>query len=78
VGRRSNDTWQGGLVRARTLVDEPDGGVRRPWAAVWVSLATGMINVDLAKGDADADLALQALIDLGPAAARRTAGRWNA
>ena len=63
--RRSNDAWQGGLVRARTLIDEPSGGVRRPWAAVWVSLATGMINIQLAEGDADADLALQVLVDLG-------------
>ena len=65
--RRSNDVWQGGLVRARTWVEEPDGSVRRPWAAVWVSLATGMINVQLAEDDgaADAGLALQALADLG-------------
>jgi tetratricopeptide (TPR) repeat protein len=63
--RRSNDVWQGGLVRARTLIDEPDGGVRRPWAAVWVSLATGMINVQLIEGAADADHVLQVLVDLG-------------
>jgi tetratricopeptide (TPR) repeat protein len=63
--RRSNDAWQGGLVRARTLIDEPSGGVRRPWAAVWVSLATGMINIQLAEGDADPDLVLQVLVDLG-------------
>ena len=62
--RRSNDAWQGGLVRARTWI-ESDAGVRRPWAAVWVSLATGMMNVQLAEGDADADHALQVLIDLG-------------
>lgn len=62
--RRSNDAWQGGLVRARTLIEE-DAGVRRPWAAVWVSLATGMMNVQLAEGDADADLVLQVLVDLG-------------
>jgi tetratricopeptide (TPR) repeat protein len=63
--RRSNDAWQGGLVRARTLIDVPDGGVRRPWAAVWVSHATGMINAQLIDGATDADHALQALIDLG-------------
>ena len=54
--RRSNDTWQGGLVRARTFIEKPDMGVRRPWAAVWVSLATGMINVQFAEGDADDEL----------------------
>jgi tetratricopeptide (TPR) repeat protein len=63
--RRSSDAWQGGLVRARTLIDGPDGGVRRPWAAVWVSLATGMINIQLDEDDAEADLVLQALVDLG-------------
>ena len=64
--RRSNDVWQGGLVRARTWVEEPDGSVRRPWAAVWVSLATGMMNVQLAETDApDASLALETLVDLG-------------
>jgi tetratricopeptide (TPR) repeat protein len=65
--RRSNDVWQGGLVRARTWVDEPDGSVRRPWAAVWVSLATGMVNVQLAEteGPSDPSFALQVLADLG-------------
>ena len=65
--RRSNDAWQGGLVRARTWIEEPDGSVRRPRAAVWVSLATGMMNVQLEAPDdaSDANLALQALADLG-------------
>ena len=65
--RRSSDVWQGGLIRARTWIEEPDGGVRRPWAAVWVSLSTGMINIQLEEDDgtADASLALQALADLG-------------
>src|SRR5215475_694755 len=64
--RRTHDVWQGGLVRARTWVEDDDGEVRRPWAAVWVSSATGMINVQLAETDPpDADLALQTLVDLG-------------
>ena len=64
--RRTHDVWQGGLVRARTWVEDPDGGVRRPWAAVWVSSATGMINVELAESDvADPNVALRALTDLG-------------
>jgi tetratricopeptide (TPR) repeat protein len=64
--RRTHDVWQGGLVRARTWVEDPDGGVRRPWAAVWVSSATGMINMELAESDvADPSVALQALTDLG-------------
>ena len=64
--RRTHDVWQGGLVRARTWVEDPDGSVRRPWAAVWVSSATGMINMELAERDsADPSVALQALTDLG-------------
>jgi hypothetical protein len=65
--RRSNDVWQGGLVRARMWVQEPDGSVRRPWAAVWVSRATGMMNVGLGGPGAapDPGLALQVLADLG-------------
>src|SRR5688500_5986198 len=65
--RRSTDVWQGGVVRARTWIDEPDGGVRRPWAAMWVSRATGMINVQLleADGAANPDVVLAVLLDLG-------------
>jgi hypothetical protein len=65
--RRASDVWQGGMVRARTWIEEPDSSVRRPWAAVWVSLATGMMNVQLSEhGDpTDASLALQTLTDLG-------------
>jgi tetratricopeptide (TPR) repeat protein len=63
--RRSSDVWQGGLVRARTWVEEPDGSVRRPWAAAWVSLSTGMMNVQLAEDAGDASFALQTLADLG-------------
>src|SRR4029453_2794978 len=64
--RRTHDVWQGGLVRARTWVEDPDVGVRRPWAAVWVSSATGKINVELAESDvADPNVALQTLVDLG-------------
>jgi tetratricopeptide (TPR) repeat protein len=75
--RRSSDVWQGGLVRARTWVEEPDGRVRRPWAAVWVSLATGMMNVQLAGSDraSDPGLALQVLVDLGLKFARSRPAR---
>jgi tetratricopeptide (TPR) repeat protein len=64
--RRTHDVWQGALVRARTWVEDPDGSVRRPWAAVWVSSATGMVNIQLAESDvADPNVALQTLVDLG-------------
>jgi tetratricopeptide (TPR) repeat protein len=65
--RRSTEVWQGGVVRARTWIDEPDGGVRRPWAAMWVSRATEMINVQFleADGAANPDVVLAVLLDLG-------------
>ena len=65
--RRSADVWQGGVVRARTWLEEPDGGIRRPWAAMWVSRATGMINAQLLEANArpDLDFVLGALVDLG-------------
>jgi tetratricopeptide (TPR) repeat protein len=65
--RRSDEVWQGGVIRARAWVEEPDGSVRRPWAAVWVSLTTGLVNGGLAAADAasDPEFALQALVDLG-------------
>ena len=69
--RRSGEVWQGGVVRARTWVQEPDGSVRRPWAAVWISTAMHLMNVRLAEAAAEADaapdasLALQVLVDLG-------------
>ena len=41
--RRSDERWQGGLVRLPSWVDEPDGPFR-PWAAVWVSRRTGLAH----------------------------------
>ncbi len=41
--RRGDEVWQGGLVRVRAWLEEPDGTARRPWAAMWVSLATGLV-----------------------------------
>src|SRR6266850_3802919 len=61
--RRSGEVWQGGVVRARTWIEQPDGSVQRPWAAVWVSLGTGMINVGLVDDAADAEIALRTLVD---------------
>jgi tetratricopeptide (TPR) repeat protein len=65
--RRSDEVWQGGVVKARAWIEEPDGRVVRPWAAFWVSLSTGMMNVQLADTNAvpDVSLPLQALAELG-------------
>ncbi len=65
--RRSDEVWQGGLVRVRAWLEEPDGTARRPWAAMWVSLATGLVNVRLETAGVAPDwtLALHSLTDLG-------------
>ena len=65
--RRADEAWQGGLVRVPTWVEAPDGTAHRPWGAVWVSLATGLVNVQLEAGDVAPDwtLVLQSLTDLG-------------
>jgi tetratricopeptide (TPR) repeat protein len=64
--RRSNDTWQGGLVRMPTWVEDPDGTPYRPWGGVWVSLETGLVDVKAGESDTrDAALGLDALLELG-------------
>ena len=65
--RRTDEVWQGGLVRVRAWLEEPDGTARRPWGAVWVSLATGLVNVQLETAGVAPDwtLALRSLTDLG-------------
>ena len=44
--RRSDERWQGGLVRLPMWVDEP-GGSFRPWGAVWVSRRTGLVHMKI-------------------------------
>src|SRR5437667_12034182 len=66
--RRSSETWQGGFVQLPDWVDPgPDGEPYRPWAAVWVSLATGVVNVkiDPAPDARDWTVARDALLELG-------------
>ena len=71
--RMSTETWQGGLVRLPQWIhDDPDSPPYRPWAGVWVSLTTGLVNVEVerARNAHDANLALTALIGLGRRFAR--------
>lgn len=64
--RRSEDTWQGGILRMPMWVDGPDGTPYRPWGGVWVSLETGLANVKLAESNGrDATVAVDALLELG-------------
>jgi tetratricopeptide (TPR) repeat protein len=64
LARRSADVWQGHLARAPLVVTNPDGSASRPWAAMWVSLETGLVNAELGERR-DWTLALDALIGLG-------------
>jgi tetratricopeptide (TPR) repeat protein len=64
--QRSDERWQGGLVRLPMWVDEP-GGSFRPWGAAWVSRRTGFVHMKAEEraGAHDWTLALAALIEFG-------------
>ena len=64
LARRSADVWQGHVARAPLVVTNPDGSASRPWSAMWVSLETGLVNVEL-RENGEWTLALDALIGLG-------------
>ena len=64
----AGEVWQGGLVRLPSWVKgAPGDGPYRPWAALWVSLRTGRIHLDVQPegGGRDPGLALAALLDFG-------------
>src|SRR3972149_933803 len=66
--RVSGERWQGGLVRLPSWADDgPGGRPFRPWAAIWVSLTTGLVNlkVEPKAGAHDWPLALEALLEFG-------------
>ncbi len=79
---RSQEVWQGGLVRMPAWVDNPvdkNGPPFRPVAALWVSSRTGLIHIefpdDSGGNTATPDLALAGLINFGLKEARRLDGR---
>jgi tetratricopeptide (TPR) repeat protein len=66
--RSADDRWQGGLTRLPSWIERgPDGKPYRPWAGVWVSLKTGLVNLKMepAPGAHDWTLALDALVEFG-------------
>lgn len=68
LARRSDDRWQGGLARLPSWIGcGPDGRPYRPWAGIWVSLKTGLVNLKLEPepGAHDWTLALNALLEFG-------------
>jgi tetratricopeptide (TPR) repeat protein len=64
--RRSQERWQGGIVRLPSWVEEPAGPFR-PWGAIWVSRSTGLVNLEIEseRNAHDWELALEALIEFG-------------
>ena len=66
LARRSQERWQGGIVRLPSWVEEP-GGPFRPWGGIWVSRSTGLVNFQLEseRNSHDWELALDALIEFG-------------
>ena len=78
--QRSNEIWQGGLVKLPAWVDnprDPAGPPYRPTGALWVSLRTGLLHAAFPEeGNAgNADVALRALIEFGLKESKRLAGR---
>jgi tetratricopeptide (TPR) repeat protein len=66
--RNSTEAWQGGLVRLPTWIEKgPDGKPYRPWAAIWVSLRTGLMHMKFEPelGAHDPSLALETLLEFG-------------
>jgi hypothetical protein len=68
--QRSNEIWQGGLVKLPAWVDspvDPDGPSYRPTGALWVSLRTYVLHLAFPEeGEvANGGLALKALIEFG-------------
>ncbi|HSC70525.1 MAG TPA: hypothetical protein VLH58_04180, partial [Candidatus Methylomirabilis sp.] len=64
----AGEVWQGGLVRLPSWVKgAPGGNPYRPWAALWVSLRTGRIHLDVQPegGGRDPGLALTGLLEFG-------------
>jgi len=64
--QRSDDVWQGGLVRLPMWIEQgPDGRPYRPRAGIWVSEKTGFVHfkMEAQAGAPDHALALDTLIE---------------
>lgn len=79
LAQRSNDVWEGGLVKMPMWIDSPDDTLPpwRPTGAVWVSVRTGLLHVVLPEEgeEATADFALRALLEFGLKWAKQLTGR---
>lgn len=76
---RSADVWQGGIVRVPAWVEDPTDPARpyRPMGAMWVSLRSGRVHLDLApqSGAASLDLVLDVLFEFARKETKLGAGR---
>lgn len=74
LSRRSNETWQGALVKLPAWVDDEENKPYRPWAGVWLSLKTRVFHTTELKGPEEKSFeqVLNGLVEL--ACDRRLAG----
>jgi tetratricopeptide (TPR) repeat protein len=78
--QRTNEVWQGGLVKLPAWIDnphDPDATPYRPTGALWVSLRTGLLHIALPDEGtlATPDLAVKALIEFGLKESKELNGR---
>ena len=78
--QRTNEVWQGGLVRLPAWIDhptDPDGEPYRPVGALWVSLRTGLVHLALPPegSSASPEFAFSALLEFGLKWAKGLEGR---
>ena len=55
--QRASEVWQGGIVRLPMWVEnpaDPSGPPWRPSGALWMSLRTGLLHLDLPKDGQEA------------------------
>jgi tetratricopeptide (TPR) repeat protein len=78
--QRAGEAWQGGIVRLPMWIENPadsEGPPLRATGAIWVSLRTGLVHIDLAKEGEEAtpELALATLLEFGLKWAKELDGR---
>jgi tetratricopeptide (TPR) repeat protein len=78
--QRTGEIWQGGIVRFPMWVAnqaDPDGPPSRPGGALWVSLRTGLVHLNLAQEgeQGTSNLALATLLEFGLKWAKGLEGR---
>jgi tetratricopeptide (TPR) repeat protein len=78
--QRASEVWQGGIVRLPMWVEnpaDPSAPPYRPSGAIWLSLRTGLLHLDLPEDGKEVtpELALATLLELGLRHAKELEGR---